>query len=123
MLYDYDTLENKLKRFHKAFGHPIGKEFSKEDSNLPLKLIKEEFKELIEASEEKDIPEIKKELVDLVYVCVSMCVRYGWDLSLMFTLVHNSNMTKLDDNGKPIYREDGKILKSNKYIPVDLTKL
>jgi len=123
MLNNYDTFENKLTRFHKAFGHPVGKEFSKEDSDLPLKLIKEEFKELIEASEEKDTPEIKKELVDLVYVCVSMCVRYGWSLSVMFTLVHNSNMTKLDDNGKPIYREDGKILKSNKYIPVDLTKL
>ena len=58
-----------------------------------------------------------------MYVCVSMFVRYGWNLSVMFTLIHNSNMTKLDDNGKPIYREDGKILKSNNYLPVDLTKL
>ena len=52
-----------------------------------------------------------------------MSVRYGWDLSVMFNLVHNSNMTKLDDDNKPIYREDGKILKSNNYLPVDLTKL
>ena len=123
MLNNYDTFENKLTRFHKAFRHPVGKEFSKEDSSLPLKLIKEEFKELIEAVEEKDTPDIKKELVDLVYVCVSMSVRYGWDLSVMFNLVHNSNMTKLDDDNKPIYREDGKILKSNNYLPVDLTKL
>lgn len=123
MLQMYDTLENKLSRFHKAFGHPVGKEFSVEDSKLPLALIQEEFKELIEAVEKGEIPEIKKELVDLMYVCVSMCVRYGWNLSVMFTLIHNSNMTKLDDNGKPIYREDGKILKSNNYLPVDLTKL
>ena len=120
MLYTYDTFENKLAKFHKAFGHPVGKKFSTEDSELPLKLIREECNELMEA---KDVPNIKKELVDLVYVCVSMSVRYGWDLSVMFNLVHNSNMTKLDDDNKPIYREDGKILKSNNYLPVDLTKL
>ena len=120
MLYIYDTFENKLAKFHKAFGHPVGKKFSTEDSELPLKLIREECNELMEA---KDVPNIKKELVDLVYVCVAMSVRYGWDLSVMFNLVHASNMTKLDDDGKPIYREDGKILKSNNYLPVDLTKL
>ena len=123
MLRKYDTLINKLARFHKASRHPIGKDFSQEDMKLPLTLIEEEFKELIEASTKGDVPNIKKELVDLVYVCVSMCVRYGWDLDIMFNLVHNSNMTKLDKNGNPIYRKDGKILKSDRYLPVDLTKL
>ncbi len=123
MLHNYDTFVKKLSRFHKAFGHPIGKEFSQDDIKLPLTLIEEEFKELIEASMKGEVPNIKKELVDLVYVCVSMCVRYGWDLDVMFNLVHNSNMTKLDEHGNPIYREDGKILKSNRYLPVDLTKL
>ena len=60
MLRMYDTLENKLNRFHKAFGHPIRKEFSVEDSQLSLALIQEEFKELIEAVEKGEIPEIKK---------------------------------------------------------------
>ena len=123
MLYKYDTLVNKLSRFHRAFGHPIGKEFSQDDMKLPLTLIEEEFKELIEASAKGDVPNIKKELVDLVYVCVSMCVRYDWDLDVMFNLVHKSNMTKLDEQGNPIYREDGKILNSDRYLPVDLTKL
>lgn len=123
MLHNYYTFVKKLSRFHKAFGHPIGKEFSQDDIKLPLTLIEEEFKELIEASMKGEVPNIKKELVDLVYVCVSMCVRYGWDLDVMFNLVHNSNMTKLDEHGNPIYREDGKILKSNRYLPVDLTKL
>ena len=123
MMHKYDTFVNKLSRFHRAYGHPIGKEFFQDDMKLPLTLIEEEFKELIEASAKGDVPNIKKELVDLVYVCVSMCVRYDWDLDVMFNLVHKSNMTKLDEQGNPIYREDGKILKSDRYLPVDLTKL
>ena len=61
MLRKYDTLINKLARFHKAFRHPIGKDFSQEDMKLPLTLIEEEFKELIEASTKRDVPNIKKE--------------------------------------------------------------
>jgi NTP pyrophosphatase (non-canonical NTP hydrolase) len=116
-------MQKKLEQFHCAFGHPIGREFKQEDLTLPASLINEEYQELVDACLQGDVANIKKELMDLMYVCFSMCVRYGWDADKMFALVHQSNMTKLDKNGTPVYREDGKIMKSDKYIPVDLTKL
>jgi len=59
-----------------------------------------------------------KELTDLVYVCHQMAAAFEWDLDVAYARVHGSNMSKLDDNGEPIYREDGKILKSNNfYLP------
>lgn len=116
-------MQKKLEQFHCAFGHPIGREFKQEDLTLPASLINEEYQELVDACLQGDVANIKKELMDLMYVCFSMCVRYGWDADKMFDLVHQSNMTKLDKNGTPVYREDGKIMKSDKYIPVDLTKL
>ena len=57
-----------------------------------------------------------KELVDLVYVCNQMAAAFGWDLLVAHNRVHASNMSKLDEDGNPIYREDGKILKGPKYF-------
>jgi phosphoribosyl-ATP pyrophosphohydrolase len=119
----YSTFQDKLTEFHFAFGHPVGKKFEGTDISLPISLITEEYNEFIVACNNDDVPNIKKELIDLIYVCISMCVRYGWDSDVMFNLIHKSNMTKLDKNGKAIYREDGKIMKSDQYVPVDLTKL
>jgi phosphoribosyl-ATP pyrophosphohydrolase len=122
-MYKYNTFQDKLTEFHSAFGHPVGKKFEGTDISLPISLITEEYNEFIVACNNDDVPNIKKELIDLIYVCISMCVRYGWDSDTMFNLIHKSNMTKLDKNGKAIYREDGKIMKSDQYVPVDLTKL
>jgi len=119
----YSTFQDKLMEFHFAFGHPVGKKFGGADISLPISLITEEYNEFIVACNNDDVPNIKKELIDLIYVCISMCVRYGWNSDVMFNLIHKSNMTKLDKNGNAIYREDGKIMKSDQYVPVDLTKL
>ncbi len=64
-----------------------------------------------------------KELADLVYVCYQYAANMGWDLDEALHRVHESNMSKLDENGKPIYREDGKVLKGPNYAPPNLDDL
>ena len=92
-------------------------------------LIVEEFKEFLEAEgmlfrESLALhEEALKELSDLVYVCYQYAANMGWDLDEALDRVHKSNMSKLDDTGKPIYREDGKVLKSTKYKPPMLIDL
>ena len=96
-----------------------------------VKLIEEEYKELMEAiplslvfsySYAEPMPfNMKKEAADLLYVLTGMFVDYGWDMDTIFDRVHESNMSKLGDDGKPIYREDGKVLKSSNYKEPDLS--
>ena len=92
-------------------------------------LIVEEFKEFLEAEQLllKDFTRNKedclKELADLVYVCYQFAANMDWDLDEAMDRVHKSNMSKLDDNGQPIFREDGKVLKSDNYQPPTLTDL
>jgi len=64
-----------------------------------------------------------KELADLVYVCYQYAENMGWDLDEALHRVHESNMSKLDEDGKPIYREDGKVLKGPNYAPPNLENL
>ena len=96
---------------------------------LQRRLIVEEFKEFLEAEQQLimglkvNASECLKELADLVYVCYQYAANLGWDLDEALDRVHKSNMSKLDDNGNPIYREDGKVLKSKNYQPPNLTDL
>ena len=104
---------------------------------LSTRLISEEFKEVLEAVEEcgKDMwlrptgaengsrENLLKELADLVYVCHQMAATFNWNLDEAFVRVHESNMSKLDEDGKPIYREDGKIMKGPNYFTPTLTDL
>ena len=92
-------------------------------------LITEEFKEFLEADNmlfrdsQKYSQDCLKELADLVYVCYQYAVNMGWDLDEALDRVHKSNMSKLDEEGKPIYREDGKVLKGPNYKPPNLEDL
>jgi len=92
-------------------------------------LIIEEFKEFLEAEGIlfRDSPKIHadclKELADLVYVCYQFAANMGWDLDRAMDKVHESNMSKLDEYGKPIFREDGKVLKGPNYSPPNLEEL
>ena len=89
----------------------------------------EEFKEFLEAEGMlfRDNPTLRaealKELADLVYVCYQYAENMRWDLDEALHRVHESNMSKLDKNGKPIYREDGKVLKGPNYAPPNLENL
>ena len=92
-------------------------------------LIVEEFKEFLEAvamlfrDNAGFREDTLKELSDLVYVCYQYAANMNWDLDEALHRVHLSNMSKLDDDGKPTYREDGKVLKSKNYQPPTLTDL
>ena len=92
-------------------------------------LIVEEFKEFLEAEGGlfRENSHIKagalKELADLVYVCYQYAANMGWDLDEAMHRVHESNMSKLDEYGRPIYREDGKVLKGPNYKPPNLEDL
>ena len=121
----------RVDEFHKAYGMPRGTvtvsdDFSKvtqEDADrikLRFDLNAEEFKELVTA---ETPAEIMKEACDLVYVILGMFVEFGWDFDEAFKRVHESNMSKLDEEGKPIRREDGKILKGPNYQAPDLRDL
>ena len=92
-------------------------------------LIVEEFKEFLDADNQLvkgfvvNATDTLKELADLVYVCYQYAENLGWDLDEALQRVHNSNMSKLDSDGNPIYREDGKVLKVPNYQPPNLTDL
>ena len=92
-------------------------------------LIVEEFKEFLDAENQLimgltvNASECLKELADLVYVCYQYAENLGWDLDEALDRVHRSNMSKLDENGQPLYRADGKVLKGPNYQPPYLNDL
>jgi len=93
---------------------------------LRWRLIKEEYKELEDelfptTSKELDIKKVAKELADLLYVVYGCADVLGIDADGVFEQVHASNMSKLGEDGKPIRREDGKVLKGPNYAPPDLS--
>jgi|TARA_E500000318_G_scaffold110129_1_gene124789 predicted HAD superfamily Cof-like phosphohydrolase len=90
---------------------------------LRISLIEEELEELKEAIENKDIVEVADALTDILYVTYGAGAAFGIDLDKCFEEVHNSNMSKLDRDGRPIYREDGKILKGPDYFEPNLEKI
>ena len=124
-----ETLEAKLRIFHRAFKHPLGLDYPTShtimDSEKKLRrvLIQEEYTELMDAISNGDDDEVLKELCDLVYVCVGFAVTYGWSFDTAFNRVHQSNMSKLDPDGNPVYREDGKVVKPSGYKPPKLLDL
>ncbi|AGK86592.1 nucleotide pyrophosphohydrolase [Synechococcus phage S-CBP3] len=92
-------------------------------------LIVEEFKEFLDAENQLimglrvNAAECLKELADLVYVCYQYAENLGWDLDEALNRVHQSNMSKLGEDGQPIRREDGKVLKGPNYKPPTLTDI
>ena len=113
------TLLDQAKEFRDAYFVPTGPK----QSMTQKCLIDEEWSEFHEAFHLKDAHEQLKELCDLVYVCYQFAANEGWDLDEAMDRVHKSNMSKLDENGQPIYREDGKVLKGPNYKPPNLTDL
>ena len=102
---------------------------TKDQRSYQKNLIVEEFKEFLEAEgmlfrKNTTIEsEALKELADLIYVCYQYAENMGWLLDEALDRVHLSNMSKLDEEGKPVYREDGKVLKGPNYKPPTLTDL
>ena len=116
---------NKVKTFMETFGQEVKTKpsFSSDKINsLRYDLIKEELEELKEAMENKDLLEVADALTDILYVAYGAGHALGIDLDKCFEEVQNSNMSKLGEDGKPIYNESGKVMKGPKYFKPDLTK-
>ena len=116
---------NKVGTFMKTFGQEVKTEpsFSTEKINkLRIDLIKEELQELTEAMNSKDLLEVADALTDILYVTYGAGHAFGIDLDKCFEEVQNSNMSKLDNNGKPIYNDKGKVMKGPNYFKPDLSK-
>ena len=116
---------NKVKTFMETFGQEVKTKpsFSTDKINsLRYDLIKEELEELKEAMENKDLLEVADALTDILYVTYGAGHAFGIDLDKCFEEVQSSNMSKLGEDGKPIYNESGKVMKCPKYFKPDLTK-
>ena len=116
---------SKVGTFMKTFGQEvkIKPSFSTDKINkLRLDLIKEELEELTEAMNNKDLLEVADALTDILYVTYGAGHAFGIDLDKCFDEVLNSNMSKLDENGKPIYNDSGKVMKGPNYFKPDLSK-
>ncbi len=115
-----------LREFHEKFGAAINQPFSEEQVALRYALIDEECREVKTefnlAFRDNRKVELTKELADLMYVTIGTAVAFGLPLEEVFTEVHKSNMSKLGDDGKPQFREDGKVLKGPNYKPPNLER-
>ena len=115
----------KVKLFMQTYGQEVKAKanFSDEKTNkLRVDLIKEELEELREAIDKKDLIEVADALTDILYVTYGAGHAFGLNLDNCFEEVQESNMSKLDDNGKPIYNESGKVMKGPNYFKPDLSK-
>ena len=115
----------KVGMFMKTFGQEIKKKpslSSDKINNLRINLIEEEFKELKEALNKKDLKEVADALTDILYVTYGAGHAFGINLDKCFEEVQKSNMSKLGDDGKPIYNEQGKVMKGPKYFKPNLNK-
>ena len=116
---------NKVGTFMKTFGQEVKNKpsFSTDKINkLRLDLIKEELDELKEAMDNKDLLEVADALTDILYVTYGAGHAFGINLDQCFDEVQNSNMSKLGENGKPIYNDSGKVMKGPNYFKPDLSK-
>ena len=92
-------------------------------NELRVSLIKEELDELIQAMNKKDLVEVADALTDILYVTYGAGHAFGLNLDKCFQEVQNSNMSKLDNNGRPLYNENGKVMKGPNYFKPDLKKI
>ena len=126
-------MEKQIKHveaFYKAFDMPLPETMRylhKERALLRHKLIQEEVGELLEASmsSQGTLVDVADAITDCFYILIGTALEYGFadKLPALFDEVHESNMSKLDENGKPIYREDGKVMKSTRYKKPNLKSI
>ena len=117
---------NDVRKFHDAFlignnEEPIGK-IDEKDYTLRYELMREENDEYLEAAKQGDLVEIADALGDMLYILCGTILKHGMQHKIeeIFTEIQRSNMSKLDKNGNPIYRADGKVMKSDQYFKPDI---
>ena len=120
---------NKVKEFHQTFGldyHETPTANVKEEIiELRHRLMQEENDEYLEACKNNDLTLIADALGDKMYILFGSIIAHGlqYKIEEIFDEIHRSNMSKLDENGKPIYREDGKIMKSKNYFLPEINEI
>jgi predicted HAD superfamily Cof-like phosphohydrolase len=118
-----------VEAFHKAFGLGIKNTPTAslgEDKNLlRYKLMREENEEYLEAANNNDLVEVADALGDMLYILCGTMIEHGMQdkIEAVFDEIQRSNMSKLGEDGKPIYREDGKVLKGPNYFKPDIKKV
>ena len=116
----------KVKTFMKTFGQEVKENAEFPDNkilNLRIKLIEEELQELKDAINNKDIIEVADALTDILVVTYGGGLAFGINLDKCFEEVHNSNMSKLGSDGRPIYNDIGKVMKGPNYFQPNLKKI
>ena len=117
---------DQVLEFHRKFNLPVAKQPdfpSFEQIDLRWRLLREEVKELEEAHQEWDIVEVADALGDILYIVIGTAIVFGIDIEKVFNEIHSSNMSKLGEDGKPIFREDGKVLKGPNYFEPNIEKV
>ena len=117
---------NKVKTFMNTYGQDVNEKPTIPDEKivqLRIALIEEELNELKEAIKKNDIVEVADALTDILYVTYGAGHSFGVDLDKCFDEVQSSNMSKLGENGKPIYNESGKVMKGPNYFAPNLKKI
>lgn len=120
------SVHEMVMEWHRAFNVPVGGRpglLENDREHLRVRLITEEYKELLDAVAEKNFIEQLDALGDLVYVCYGMAIELGANLDKIIEEIHRSNLSKLDENSDPIFREDGKVLKGPWYSPPNIIKV
>lgn len=122
-------MENKInavKEFHESFGLGVSEKMTADlgeaKNLLRFNLMDEENKEYLEAARNNDLVEVADALGDMLYILCGTILEHGMQYKIeeVFNEIQRSNMSKLDANGKPIYREDGKVLKGPNYFKPDI---
>ena len=117
---------SKVKKFHEIYKCNIGSLPmlpSKDERDLRISLLDEEFNEYLVAESKNDIVEISDALGDMLYIIYGTAISYGIPINEIFNEIHDSNLSKLDISGNPILRDDGKILKGPNYFKPDIKKI
>ena len=115
--------EDMLREFHSTFGlpnHVMVRRPTQAQSKLRQDLLTEEMVEYLHAERKHAIVDIADALADIVYVAIGTAIAYGMPFDEIFRDVHRSNMSKLDEHGLPIHREDGKVLKGENFTEPNL---
>lgn len=109
----------RVQEFHRTYKLNVGENpvlLAQEERDLRIRLLREEFEEYLEGEANDDIVEIADALGDILYIVYGTAVSYGIPIDEIFQEIHDSNMSKLGEDGEPIYREDGKVLKGPGYF-------
>lgn len=126
---DFHQIMNAVKEFHTSFGIDHKSEptaaLDEKTINLRHRLMAEENDEYLEAAKNNDLVQVADALGDKLYILCGTIISHGLQHKIVevFEEIHRSNMSKLDANGKPIYREDGKVMKSELYFLPDIESI